>query len=96
MKCFLRANSPEIRKKLEENGIKVCACCEFEGSEWISHSQSTPGTVHGVFPGDKEEHWWSEDYFGTKETFKDIFLENAQDHKDCGEDVDLFIKTISL
>lgn len=93
MKCFLRSNSPEIRKKLEENGIEVCVCCEFEGSEWISYSQATPGTVHGIFPGDNEE-LWSEDYFGTKETFKDIFLRDAQDYKDCGEDVDLFIKTI--
>lgn len=94
MKCFLRANSPEIRKKLEENEIKVCTCCEFEDSEWISYSQATPGIVHGVYPGDDEEEWGTERIFGNKDTFKEVFLSEHKNYIDCGEDVDLFIRTI--
>lgn len=94
MKCFLRANSPEIRNRIEENGIKVCVCCTFPVAEWLNYSEVTPNIVHGVYPGDDEEEWGTEGLFGNKSTFKDIYLAEHKDYIDCGEDVELFIETI--
>lgn len=94
MKCFLRANSLEIRSKLEENGISACVCCAFSNADWLSYSEVTPNIVHGVYPGDDEEEWGTERIFGNKDTFKEIFLSEHKNYIDCGEDVDLFIRTI--
>lgn len=93
MKCFLRTNSPEIRSKLEESGLIVCACCSFPTTEWLVYS-GVPPSVHGVFPGNDEEEWGTEGLFGNKDTFKDVFLSNHKDYIDCGENVGLFIETI--
>lgn len=94
MKCFLRANSPEIRKKLEENGVSVCICCTFPTAEWISYCAATINRVHGVYPGDDEDEWGTEGLFGNGSNFKDVFLADHKDYVDCGEDVELFIETI--
>lgn len=35
-KCFiLKENSEEIRKKITDAGITVCACASFEGARWL-------------------------------------------------------------
>lgn len=95
MKCFLRTNSPEIRNKLEENGITVCVCATFQSAEWLSHSGINKRfQVHGIYPGDNKEEWGTEGVFGNKNNFKDIFLSDHNDYIDCGEDTDLFIETI--
>lgn len=96
MKCFLRMNSPEIRKKLEDNGISVCICTEFPNAEWLSHAGiPMPFQVHGVYPGNEEKEIGSEKIFGNKGNFKDLFLASNKDAVDCGTDVDLFISTIN-
>ena len=91
MKCFLRTNSPKILRKLTKADILVCVCSGFNDAEWLSYNEIA---VHGVYPGDDEEELGTELIFGTKDTFKDIFLEQNKDYVDCGEDVELFIETI--
>ena len=93
MKCFLRTNSPEIRKQITNAGITVCICASFPQSEWLTYSEANPVYhVHGVYPADDDEP--EKFYFGDKSNFKEIFLEGAKDYLDCGEDVELFIKTV--
>lgn len=95
MKCFLRTNSEKIRGLLKEAGITVCVCAAFPQSEWLVHSSpSMPYSVHGVYPADDDEPEGI--FFGNKDNFKEIFLRDHKDYVDCGEDVELFIKTINL
>lgn len=90
MNCFLRDNSPEIRKKIEDAGIECCLCCEFEDSFWLSYS--IPNTVHGVYPDtDGSSCGWAGE---TREEEEKMFIKRNPDSKDCGTDVDLFIKLI--
>lgn len=90
MKCFLRTNSPEIRDRIpKECDILVCGCALFPESEWLCFSGVNG--VHGVFPADDPVY---QSLFGTKDNFKELFLERHKDFVDCGEDVELFIKTI--
>lgn len=93
MKCFLRTNSEEIRNLLEKVGISVCVCAAFPQSEWLVHSSpNTPYSVHGVYPADDDEP--ERVFFGNKDNFKEVFLQDRKDYVDCMEDVELFIKTI--
>lgn len=47
---FIKENSPEVRKKLEDAGYSICACAEFEDSIWLDlHPDGNfPIGVHGV------------------------------------------------
>lgn len=89
MHCFLRTNSEEVRDRIKNSDIDVCSCCSFTDAEWLYGSHNS---VHGIFPA--KEGDWDAKYFGTKENFKEMFLTNNPDCVDCGEDVELFIKTI--
>lgn len=92
MKCFLRANSKEIRDRLHEEKIYVCSCASYKDAEWLVCDK--PPYVHGVYPGNDEEEIGTEVVFGNKDTFKDVFLSLRRDYVDCGEDVESFIKAI--
>lgn len=95
MKCFLRANSTEIRQRLKDSGIEACICTTFNNAEWLSYSECGKSLeVHGIYPGNDKEEWGTERIFGNKDNFKEVFLSNNRDYMDCGEDIDLFIKAI--
>lgn len=97
---FLRANSKEIRKKIREANISVCACAEFEDANWLNCYPRTEMCfdVHG------EGYWDETDLQENRnsEAQHQIFLYELKEHckkynvkyLDCGEDVDLFINTI--
>ena len=90
MNCFLRTNSQEIRDKLLSEGIECCPCAEFPEAEWLDFSEVST-KVHGIYPA---EYPFDQQYFGTKDNFRELFLERNKDSTDCGEDVELFIKII--
>lgn len=92
MKCFLRANSPEIRLELAKAIIPLCRCTKFEDAEWLSYNGEV---VHGVMPGDDEEEFGTEAIFGNKNNFKEIFLAEHKDYVDCEKNINLFIKLIN-
>ena len=92
MNCFLRANSAKIRQTLEDNNIKLCACCSFPDAEWLVYSGYE--SVHGVYPSNDDIKYGTKGLFGNKSTFKAIFLHEHSSYTDCKKDVNLFIKTI--
>lgn len=59
MTFILKENSPEIRKKIEEAGIRVCVCASFVGSCWLEYATDVANGVHGV--GYPDEDRTSED-----------------------------------
>lgn len=46
-KCFIRKNTPELQKKLEEMGYEICPCANFETSKWLDNNIKT-NSIHGV------------------------------------------------
>ena len=44
----LRQNTPEIREKIKQAGIKVCEYDEFKDSVWLSYTSATLNKIHGV------------------------------------------------
>lgn len=92
--CFIRKNTSELRKKLEELGHTICKCCEFDGADWlhiITHKYAYY-TVHGIgYDGEYDE------IYGTltqEERFIE-FLKTTQSI-DCGENEELFLALAAL
>ena len=69
MDCFIRKNTPELKERLRQNGIRWNDFDDNTG-EWLAFNG---GMYISVSPGHER-----------------VF----PDHKDCGLDEDLFIKTI--
>lgn len=46
-KCFIRKNTPELQKKLEEMGYEICPCANFRTSHWLDNCIET-SSIHGV------------------------------------------------
>lgn len=46
-KCFIRKNTPELQKKLEDMGYEICPCANFETSAWLDNNIET-NSIHGV------------------------------------------------
>ena len=59
---FIKANSPEIRKKLKEAGFSLCVCASFEDSIWLDYhpEEKFPFDIHGE--GYTDEGDWDEKY----------------------------------
>ena len=51
---FIKQNSPEIRRKLEDAGYSICLCAEFEDAVWLclypNEDIPFPFDIHGVGP----------------------------------------------
>ena len=54
---FIKENSPEVRKKLEESGYSVCICASFKDSIWLSYHPEGefPFAIHGEGYCDDED-----------------------------------------
>jgi len=54
---FIKQNSPEIRKKLEDAGYYVCACAKFKDSVWLVYhpDEHFYRDIHGVGGTDKTD-----------------------------------------
>ena len=92
--CFIRKNTPEIRKKLEELGHTMCDCCKFDGTDWlhITAIKDIYRTVHGIGFLDEEL-----EIYGLV-TQKDIFNRFLKTTKsvDCGDNEELFLALAAL
>ena len=89
---FLRANSRAIKKRLTDEGFRVCPCASF-GSRYLNAFKDKNGiSIHGI--GYKSEM----DYFKakTQKQILDCVIQEELEHKriivDCGKDVDKFIQ----
>lgn len=60
MIVFIKQNSPEIRKKLQDAGYSICNCALFVGSIWLSYHPdlSFYKEIHGVGYTDEVEGLW--------------------------------------
>ena len=92
--CFIRKNTSELRKKLEELGHTICKCCDFEGADWldiITHKDASY-TVHGIgYDGEFD------DIYGTL-TQQERFSEFLKTTKsiDCETNEELFLALAAL
>ena len=48
MVLLLRQNSSDIRDRIREAGIDVCACASFKGAVWLSFTPGNTDSVHGI------------------------------------------------
>lgn len=92
--CFIRKNTPEIRKKLEELGHTICDCCKFDGADWlhITAIKDTYRTVHGIGFLDEELEIYG---LVTQEDIFNRFLKTTK-HVDCGDNEELFFAIAAL
>lgn len=89
--CFIRKNTPELRKKLEKLGYKICICCEFDGA-YILKNLINNGTIHGF-------GYYSEDsgFKNKEEMIKNFEVNSAENGRvDCGTNEDLFLAIAAL
>jgi hypothetical protein len=88
--CFIRKNTPELRKKLLKLGHTLCRCTEFEDADWLSVSNDKDlyRSVHGLGYTDETINIPKEDLFNN-------FLSNTN-HIDCGENEELFLALVAL
>lgn len=88
--CFIRKNTSELRKKLEELGYKICKCCEFEDAVWLDNFIEN-GTIHGI--GYFDEIFPVQ----TVEEALNMFLEEKKPNDiDCGYNEELFLAIAAL
>lgn len=92
--CFIRENTPELRKKLEELEYKICPCAKFDDACWLATFPTTTNdTVHGV-------GYTSEEEFPGKptENFLEEFLQESKKsgYIDCGTNEQKFLALAAL
>lgn len=92
--CFIRKNTSELRKKLEELGHTICKCCEFDGADWlhITAIKDIYRTVHSIGFLDEELEIYGDI---TQEEVFQYFLKTTTSI-DCGENEELFLALASL
>ena len=92
--CFIRKNTPEIRKKLEELGHTICKCCEFDGADWlhIPAIKDIYRTVHGIGFLDEELEIYG---LVTQEDIFNRFLKTTKS-VDCDDNEELFFALAAL
>lgn len=92
--CFIRKNTPEIRKKLEELGHTICDCCKFDGADWlhINAIKDIYRTVHGIGFLDEELEIYG---LVTQEDIFNRFLKTTKSI-DCGDNEELFLALAAL
>lgn len=84
MTAVLKVNCPSIRKRLEEAGINLCACCEFDGAVWLV-KHTNIDSVHG-----EGYEFEEKGLFKVEEVLSDFEKENP--YTDFGYDVEGFIE----
>ena len=92
--CFIRKNTPEIKKKLEELGHTICDCCEFDGADWLHVNviKDIYRTVHGIGYLDEELEIYG---LVTQEDIFNRFLKTTKSI-DCGDNEELFLALAAL
>ena len=90
MTVFIKQNSPEIRKKLQDAGYSICNCALFVSSIWLDYHPDSNfcKEIHGVgytdeteglrdlTPEERIETWLSRDgYFDKEREFFDTVEE---------------------
>lgn len=92
--CFIRKNTSELRKKLEELGHTICKCCEFDGADWleVSCNANMQYSVHGIGYTEKEGEIYGDI---TQEEVFQYFLKTT-DSIDCGDNEELFLALAAL
>lgn len=92
--CFIRKNTPELRKKLEELGYRICSCATWPNSVWLDtfiHGKET--SVHGI----------GYDIYMEKTSIEEECQRFVEENKtslrpriDCGTNEDLFLAIAAL
>jgi len=83
MIAILKINCPSVRKRLLDAGIKLCLCCKFDGSVWLTAGGHS-NCVHGEgYPIEEMELYNVEDVLST--------IEKSSNYIDYGYNVDRFI-----
>lgn len=92
--CFIRKNTPELRKKLEELGYKICSCATWSNSVWLDTLiLGKEADVHGIGYSDPREE------FSIEEECQRFVEENKTSllpRIDCGTNEDLFLAIAAL
>lgn len=83
----LKDNSEEIRKTIEDAGIRVCICASFENACWLDYHTSIANGVHGV------GYYGGETDTNSQEEVLARFVSECKDMVVC-KDVDEFIANI--
>ena len=81
-KCFIRENTPLIRKKLESIGASICGCVEYGIGNCISFNK---GIVHKFSFN-----------FEYGETYKPNILKEIENFIDCDHNEELFLAIAAL
>lgn len=84
---ILKENSEEIRRRIVQNGIHICACTTFKNAVWLDYSTVVANCVHGI------------GYFGEEVGTRSVEEELARFLAECRnpifcKDVDEFIRLI--
>ena len=93
--CFIRKNTPELLKKLENLGYRICPCVNFDNAKWLSTCLLTDydPSVHGI-------GYEIEGTPYTNEKALDFFIEDNKNAKmpkiDCNENENLFLALTAL
>lgn|SRR5574344_1240240 len=85
-RCFIRKDTKELREYLKNIGYKICCCCDFEESCWLS---TYGDIVHGVGFISPEES------VDTQSKSLSLFLDGNKD-VDCGTNDELFKSITAL
>lgn len=92
--CFIRKNTPELRKKLEELGYKICVCSSFDDNIWLNtFLYEDREEVHGI-------GCWDDSFPCKKEDVFNNYINENNERKnpniDCGTNEDLFLALAAL
>ena len=92
--CFIRKNTPELRKKLEDLGYRICMCATWKNSVWIdTFIHGKEADVHGIGYPDPWEG------FSIEEECQRFVEENKTSllpRIDCGTNEEMFIAIAAL
>lgn len=91
---FIRKNTPELRKKLEELGYKICVCCSFDDNIWLNtFLYKDREEVHGI-------GCWDDSFPCKKEDVFKYYINENNERKnpniDCGTNEELFLALAAL
>lgn len=93
--CYIRKNTPDLRKKLEELGYRVCICTELSDTKWLytSNNPNLAFNVHGIGYTSEEEFPGA-----TSEIFLAKFEQSAKEKNiiDCSTNEELFLAIAAL
>lgn len=86
-KCFIRKNTTELQKKLEEMGYKICLCANFENAVWLTNYLER-GEIHGIGYSDETKPMTVEEALA-------LYLYET-DAIDCGDNENLFLALAAM